>query len=193
LGKKEVIGVVRLKSLGLVSCTKRKQVFPCKASEMYLPSNLFSKAYDYCKKNYNQVAILSAKYGLLSSDDPIKPYDLTLKNMRDVEVRAWSEKVFNQMQKRIDVEKISSVFFHAGDKYRKYLTPLLKDLGIKCETPLLALSIGKQLRWYNEHDCQRPCSFKVLIIAENLPFNFFLFSARSLGILIKTFSANTMG
>ena len=110
MGKKEVIVAVRVKSLGLVSCTKRKQVFPCKAYELCLPSNLFSKAYAYCKNNYNQVAILSAKYGLLLPDDPIKSYDLTLKNMRDVEVRAWSEKVFNQMQKRIDLEKISSGF-----------------------------------------------------------------------------------
>jgi hypothetical protein len=116
-------------------------------------SNLFSKAYAYCKKNYDQVAILSAKYGLLLPDDPIDPYALTLKNMRNIEVRVWSEKVFNQMQRRLNLEEVGSMYFHAGDKYRKYLIPVLKDLGFKCEVPLLGLGIGKQLRWYNEHDC----------------------------------------
>ena len=120
---------------------------------MYLPSNLFRKAYAYCKRNYDQVAILSAKYGLLLPDDPIEPYDLTLNNMRDLEVRAWSKKVFNQMQKRVDLNGINSVFFHAADKYRKHLIVKLENLGVKCETPLRGLGIGKQLRWYNEHYC----------------------------------------
>lgn len=142
-----------MKSLGLVSCTKRKQGYPCKASEMYLPSNLFSKAYVYCKKNYDQVAILSAKYGLLLPDDPIKPYNLTLNNMRVKERKVWSEKVFEQMKDRLRLADYDKVFFHAGKNYREFLSPKLENMGIKCDVPLKHKGIGRQLGWYKEHDC----------------------------------------
>lgn len=140
-----------MKTLGLISCTKRKQNRPCKASEMYSASDLFSKAYAYCKKNYDQIAILSAKYGLVFPDDVIEPYDLTLNNMRAKEVRDWSEKVFKQMQKRLDLSEICAVSFHAGNKYRKYLIPKVEVLGIKCRIPLETLGIGKQLAWYTHY------------------------------------------
>lgn len=142
-----------MKTLGLISCTKKKQNYPCKASEMYSASDLFSKAYAYCKKNYDQIAILSAKYGLVFPDDVIEPYNLTLNKMSTEEVKAWSERVFKQMQDRIDLSGIGVVFFHAGNNYRKHLIPKLQSLGIGCIVPLGNLGIGKQLRWYKEHDC----------------------------------------
>lgn len=135
----------------MVSCTKRKQNYPCKASEMYLPSNLFRKAYAYCKKNYDQVAILSAKYGLLLPNDMIEPYDLTLNNMTAREVRDWSEKVFKQMQGRLELDRIGIVSFHARKKYREHIIPKLEAKGIQCKVPLGNLGIGKQLNWYSKN------------------------------------------
>ena len=139
-----------MKTLGLVSCTKRKQEYPCKASEMYQPSDLFKKAYAYCKKTYDQVAILSTKYGLLHPDDEIDPYDLTLNTMKTQKILEWSNNVFNQMQERFDLNEIETVFFHAGIKYRKHLIPKLETLGIEVKIPLAKLGIGKQLGWYKK-------------------------------------------
>ena len=141
-----------MKILGLVSCTKRKQTYPCKASEMYLPSNLFSKAYPYCKKTYDQVAILSAKYGLLLPDDKIEPYDLTLNYMGVKEAKEWSNRVFNQIQNRLNLDEIEQINFHAGKNYRKYLIPKLEEFGIKIKIPLDNLGIGKQLSWYKKKE-----------------------------------------
>lgn len=115
---------------------------------MYSASDLFRKAYAYCAKKYDQVAILSAKYGLLFSDDEIEPYDLTLKNMRAAEVKAWSEKVFEQINQRLNLQDFNKIFFHAGKKYREHLMKMLEDLALECEAPLKNLSIGKQLSWY---------------------------------------------
>ncbi len=138
-----------MQTIGVVSCTKKKQTHPCKAYEMYSASELFSKAYAYAKENYNQVVILSAKYGLLFPEDRIEPYDLTLKSMKAPEVKEWSEMVFKQMQKHLSLKEISIICFHAGSKYRKYLIPQLQALGIECKVPLAKLGIGKQLKWYN--------------------------------------------
>jgi len=86
-------------------------------------------------------------------DDKIEPYNLTFNKMRDREVKDWSEKFFKQMQKRIDLDEISSVLLHAGNKYRKHLIPKLKALEVECKVPLAKMKIGEQRRWYKTRDC----------------------------------------
>ena len=141
-----------MKTLGLISCTKKKQGYRCKASEMYSTSDLFRKAYFYAVKNYDSVAILSAKYGLLLPDDEIEPYNLTLNDMSSEEVKKWAEKTFNQMRSRLKLEDFAKVYFHAGKKYRQYLILKLENANIQCEVPLKNLGIGKQKAWYKMHD-----------------------------------------
>ena len=135
--------------LGLVSCTKSKRNCSCKAYEMYSPSNLFKKAYRYATKNYDIVAILSAKYGLLLPNDEIKPYDLTLKTMTKQQRKQWANKVLKQMEKRLNLNKIRGAYFHTGKKYREHLIPMLELSGIECIVPLEGLSFGQQLAWYD--------------------------------------------
>ena len=106
-----------MKSLGLISCTKSKQSYSCKASEMYLPSDFFRKAYSYATENYDFVAVLSAKYGLLFPDDKIEPYNLTLNNMNASRRKEWARKVFIQMKNRLKLEDFGEVFFHAGKAF----------------------------------------------------------------------------
>ena len=142
-----------MKSLGLISCTKSKQNYPCKASEMYSASDLFRKAYSYATKNYDFVAILSAKYGLLFPDEEIEPYNLTLNDMNSQQRKYWTEKVFSQMQNRLKLGDFDRVFFHTGKKYREHLIPKLEGKGIQCEVPLKHLGIGEQKAWYKRHDC----------------------------------------
>jgi len=146
-----------MKSLGLISCTKSKQDYHCNASEMYQASDLFKKAYSYATKNYDFVAILSAKYGLLFPDDEIEPYDLTLNNMSARQRKEWAEGVFSQMKKRLELKDLDKVFFHAGEKYREHLIPKLRNFGVSCDTPLKGLGIGKQKAWYKER-CQASSS-----------------------------------
>jgi len=119
---------------------------------MYSASDLFRKAYSYAVKNYDSVAILSAKYCLLFPDDRIEPYNLTLSDMSSNEVKEWSERVFKQMNNRLQLSDFDKAFFHTGKKYRQYLIPKLEGIGIQCEIPLGNLGIGKQKAWYKEHD-----------------------------------------
>jgi cytoplasmic iron level regulating protein YaaA (DUF328/UPF0246 family) len=144
-------GKSRDKTLGLISCSKAKQDYRCKASEMYSASDLFNKAYAYAKKNYSAVAILSARYGLLLPDEIIEPYNETLNKKNAQEVKFWSDRVFEQMKSKIDLQEIEVAYFHAGKKYREHLIPKLENAGIKCEAPIKNLRIGKQKAWYKKH------------------------------------------
>jgi len=119
---------------------------------MYSASDLFKKAFAYCTKKYDNVAILSAKYGLLLPHDEIEPYDLTLNDMSSEEREAWAERVFKQMKSRLNLKDIDKVYFHAGKYYREHLTPKLEEVCIACEDPLESLGFGKQKAWYSARE-----------------------------------------
>lgn len=132
--------------IALISCTKLKETKPCTASHMYMPSNLFKKAKSYVGKNYLYWYILSAEYGFLHPNNYIAPYERTLNNMPSEKVKGWSEKVFEDIMKVRPTE----VDFFAGEKYRKYLIPMLEAEGVKCNVPLKGLGIGQQLKFYKK-------------------------------------------
>jgi hypothetical protein len=91
------------------------------------------------------IYVLSAKHGLLSLDQEIDPYEQTLNNMRTTEIREWASKVLAQLNEIASLEEAEFTFL-AGDKYRKYLLPHIKNARI----PLKGLRIGEQLQRLKE-------------------------------------------
>jgi len=118
---------------------------------MYQDSDLFKKTYNYATKHYDYVAILSAKHGLLLPDKTIEAYDLTLKSMSGTAQKKWAERVLKQMKNTLPMNEITTVFFHTGLLYRRYLRALLETQGIQCIVPLEGLGLGKQKAWYLNH------------------------------------------
>lgn len=135
--------------VGLISCTKRKKSKPCKAYEMYSTSQLFRRAYAYATTSYDQVAILSAKHGLLLPNDWIEPYDLTLKDLNKKQRMMWAERVYKQMREKLGLENLRDVYFHCGISYREFLISRLEKHGIACHVPLHGRRYGEQLAWYD--------------------------------------------
>jgi hypothetical protein len=78
----------------------------------------------------------------------IAPYDLSLNSLSDTEQMAWAGRVFSQLQSKLPLSEISTVAFHSGLPYRKYLVELLESKGIQCIVPLQGLGLGQQMAWY---------------------------------------------
>ena len=125
--------------IGLISCVKSKSSHICEAKDMYI-SSLFKYMYIYAKHRCKEVYILSAKYGLLSENTVISPYNKTLNNMTENQKKEWGEKVMNQLRKRFDINNTSFLLL-GGQNYIKYL-----DLPHKKE-PLKGLSMGYRLQF----------------------------------------------
>jgi hypothetical protein len=95
-------------------------------------------------------------------------YDRFLNDLSVEQVREWSNMVFDQMKKKLNLHDLGKVYFHAGRRYRQYLIPMLEQMDIKCEVPLENLGIGRQLAWYKENFQRRSnsagprCLVKVL-------------------------------
>ena len=88
-----------MRRIALVSCVKRKLTVPAAARELYI-SPLFRGLRDYAEVSTDAWYILSAKYGLLSPDDVIDPYELTLNRMPKAEREAWARRVEHQIAGR---------------------------------------------------------------------------------------------
>ena len=80
-----------------LSCTKEKANKRCKACEMYAPSDLFSKCYEYAKTlNPDKMYILSAKHHLLPLSKVIDPYNETLNDAGVEERKQWQRKYISK-------------------------------------------------------------------------------------------------
>jgi hypothetical protein len=132
------------KTIALVACVKDKNGGPMPARYLYR-SDLFKKSSAYAAKISDKWYILSAKYKLISPDEVIKDYNLSLNNMSAEERRVWSAEVFNQLKSLL--KSSDWVVILAGIKYREYLVEPLLRLGCDVEIPLAGMKIGEQLSW----------------------------------------------
>ena len=126
----------------LIPCASKKQIHRAKAKDIYI-SPLFRMNLKYAQSLHpDRIFILSAKHGLLALDEEIEPYDKTLNTMNSQEIKEWANNLLQKLRKVADLE-IDKFIILAGDKYRKYVIPHIKNY----ETPLQGLSIGKQLQY----------------------------------------------
>lgn len=129
------------KRIVLISCVSQKLPHRAKAKDLYI-STLFKLNLKYANKlKPDGIYILSAKYGLLNLEQEIEPYEQTLNNMHVDEVKQWANQVLEQLRKIRSGEETEFVFL-AGEKYRKFLLPHMKNTTI----PLEGLRIGEQLQ-----------------------------------------------
>jgi hypothetical protein len=134
-----------MKKIILISCSSKKLSHKAKAKEMYI-SPLFKLNMKYTLSlKPDKIFILSAKYGLLDLEQEIEPYNLTLNNLKEDEIKLWANKVLDNLNQQADLNNDEFIFL-AGEKYRKYLILKLKNYKI----PLKGLGIGKQLKFLKE-------------------------------------------
>lgn len=131
-----------------LSCTKTKENKKCKAMEMYMPSSLFQKSYEYAKtltSDENDIYILSAKHHLLRLSDIIEPYNETLNDASEEENKKWAEEVISQMKNhRIDFDE--KTYFFAGENYIKNI----KDNFSNYEEIYAGKGFGEIMHWLDK-------------------------------------------
>lgn len=126
-----------------LSCTKEKSSKRCKAVEMYMPSSLFSKSYEYAKSlNPDHIYILSAKHHLLRLDDMIDPYNVTLNDASVEERKEWTEEVLKQM-KDAHIDFNAKTYFFCGENYIEFL----KEHFSNHESVYSGKGIGEIMHW----------------------------------------------
>ena len=140
-----------MQKVALISCVSKKLNIKAPAKDLYT-SPLFRLNLAYADRiNVNATYVLSAKYGLITLNEEIEPYDLTLNEMPLIQVRMWADNVLGQLRTRCDLQADHFVFL-AGQRYRRYLIPFMSFY----EVPMCGLSIGRQLQFLKRHLNERP-------------------------------------
>ena len=131
-------------TLYLVSCVKTKRDTRAAAKDLYV-SAWFRKARALVEKTGDPWRILSAEHGLLHPDEEVRPYERTLNAMRVKERRAWAEGVLAHIETCLD--GVDTVVFLAGQRYREFLEPALRNRGLAVSVPMIGLTQGRQMQW----------------------------------------------
>lgn len=128
----------------LVGCVKSKQAGAAPAAELYV-SLLFEGRRRYAVHSGVPWYILSAKYGLLASDDVVGPYDVYLAGQSADYRHAWGEFVAAQLDQLQLDGRGRAIEVHAGSAYVDPLREPLAQRGITLRAPLAGLAADD--RW----------------------------------------------
>ena len=126
--------------IALISCSKEKKDYPCPAWELYSASNLFSLSYQYAKKVADKIFILSAKYGLVSENQIIPPYNQTLKEMNRQQQLNWASGVLEALGRECNLSSDHFILL-AGNTYCRDLVQHLPNHSL----PLDGLRMGERM------------------------------------------------
>lgn len=117
----------------LVSCGKRKSSVPCQAKEMY-NSFRFQQIKTIAESLKVRWYIMSAKYGLLSPESIIEPYDMCLINCSDEYQQQWAQCIVREFA---GVSKNTTFAVIANDDYSRNIVPLLVAEGFSVIAPFM--------------------------------------------------------
>lgn len=136
----------------LIGCGKRKAATAQPAADLYTGS-LFRKRRAYAEKFGQRWFVLSARHGLVPPNVIIKPYDLTLSQLCQLDRMAWAVGVVQSLLSEMTGDFVSDSFsieLHAGEDYSEPLRQLLPAVGIQYDWPVRGMSQGDQMRWYTQ-------------------------------------------
>ena len=135
--------------IALVGCVKTKRKGTHPARDLYV-SPLFRKRCAYVEAEGLRWWILSAEYGLVAPDVPLRDYNRTLNAMRAAERRAWGQRVLEALRAELGDLGEYAFDIHAGSHYVTAIAPGLRDAGATVDVPTAGLGLGRQLAWYGQ-------------------------------------------
>jgi hypothetical protein len=132
----------------LIPCSKHKAEGQANALTMYWSSSLFRGAYRVAGRKGQEVLILSAKYGLLTPERVIFPYNVHLNSLSPADKLIWQEGVLARLLNRAHLDPEIRFTSYLGSVYADLIVPELRQRGYEVDEPLKGLRYGKRLAWF---------------------------------------------
>lgn len=119
--------------IAIIACVKDKMKFPARAEDIYVGGDFrFWKEDAISIEKVDKYYILSGKYGLLSPNDMIEPYDLNLNEQSGEYIQKWSVRVQQKLKELTDTEKDQFIIY-TNKRYAKPILELVKHYKIPFE------------------------------------------------------------
>jgi hypothetical protein len=125
------------------------------AKDLYR-STLFDGRRAFVERTCDDWWILSAEYGLVSPEEVLAPYEMSLKSLGRPARREWAAKVLDSIELRVKPAPRDVFEIHAGAECRDFgLLDGLVARGCAIENPTEGMRIGNQLQFYKRAAAQR--------------------------------------
>ncbi|MFO8017909.1 MAG: hypothetical protein R6U96_04695 [Promethearchaeia archaeon] len=145
--------------LVLTNCSKSKANSPCQAKALY-QGHIFQKALKLANRFKFDFYIISAKYGFLSGEAKIAPYDNEIVTKSDKD--NLREQITDEFIQHIQTYK--TIILAMGKKYREVIKPLLKHSDARILSVSSKKGYGGYLRKLDKLITMDPINFKKLIL-----------------------------
>ena len=134
----------------LIACSGTKAATAAPAAQIY-HGDLFVKSLAWARcQRFVEVAILSAKHGLVPLNQMVEPYDESLVKAILAKRRRWAEGVLASVQQRWPlVAQACEITLLAGRRYTEPLIEMVQEAAPSTliRRPLAGLGIGQQKAW----------------------------------------------
>jgi hypothetical protein len=137
-----------LRKVYLLTCSRRKTETVATAKDLYT-SPSFIAARKIAEKEGDIWYIISAKHGLIDPEKRIKPYDLSLLSLSEIEKEKWALKVVNSIKKNLDMD--DKITFLGDDLYFNILFEKIRQAGFDVISPLFGKTIDEKIHWLNAY------------------------------------------
>jgi hypothetical protein len=135
--------------IGLVAASRQQRGSVCRARDQYDLSLVFRRARDYCERTYGALYILSPTHGVVAGERVVGP-DAAPFALLDADERArWAATAADQLRALCERTAEPPTFYlYASQRVAAALLRAAPFADI--ERPLSGLSLGQQLRWYDQ-------------------------------------------
>lgn len=133
----------------MLGCVKKKLPRTAQARDLYC-SPLWNARRRYAEESARPWFIMSARYGLLTPEQRVAPYDLQIRQLSPSARRALGLEVTRDLARGFGSLQGRTVEVHAGAAYVDAIREPLNGLGAQVVVPTAGLSIGRQLAWYRD-------------------------------------------
>ena len=112
--------------IAILNCTKTKQTYSCSAKEMYSANYNFVDKINFIEKYYDEYYIMSVKYGIITPDTIIEPYNLTLSKDKKYLFNTGDKQINNPTKEHIEwlksnisefIKQYTNIDFHVPKMY----------------------------------------------------------------------------
>ena len=131
-------------SIALIGCSGPKLKEPSPARHLYT-SQLFRSTLMLAERRHDAIYIISTKYGLVTLDQMIEPYDLIMSEVAKEWKTIWGARIWSSIQSR-HVGTDCHVFIYAGKDYAQPIRRAGSSQAVFYE-PLAQMQIGQRLQW----------------------------------------------
>lgn len=137
--------------LVIIGCVAQKLDRPAPARELYT-SALWKGRRSYAEASGLPWYVFSARWGLVTPDQVLEPYDRTFTGEWAGE---WRTRLSATAAGVIIGAGYRRIELHMGVAYHLLLSGMLERLGAQVLLPLKGLEIGEQLAWYSAQARER--------------------------------------